>query len=586
MKFRSIEINNFRNFDALKVDIGNKNVFFGMNDIGKTNFLFALRYLFDRDMRKRDLVDSDFHKRNVTKNIEIIVCIDITDTESPDTQKLRAQLQGAVGSSDTEIYIRLEAVYNNLEKRADMNIQWGGNKSKLAMIKASGSSFFDIDKVFNVIYINSYIDLHELFKRNIHNLIKNNEVDESIDNTTEQNIKTKVEEINAEISNLSGIKSFQDKLTPSYKKMRDENVSISIKSDFAINYLYSNIVPFIYQDGDDNEYPASGEGRKKLLAYSVYNILSEETAEKKVNLFLIEEPETHLHKSMQSALSHFLFNQEANDGKLNYLFISTHSPFVLSEMDDVNLIRLYNANKIFASSESYTVPDNWKTAKKKLNRALSEAIFADFVLLVEGESECILFERVLAEIDPYYESKGIYVLSVEGIGFKEYINILSALNVTYIIKTDNDISQIQNSKPAKYKQSGLERINGLIKHIDKMVTTDVLTINRTLIKKDTTSHCKRNQYNHNKTSLDSIREIYKIFLSHCDLEEDLCKCLGNKRFCELLECATAAESVKRLKSKKQHIMVELAGKLTRADCQKIYNHYNFACLKAVRNETV
>jgi len=66
--------------------------------------------------------------------------------------------------------------------------------------------------------------------------------------------------------------------------MRDENVSISIKSDFAINSLYSNIVPFIYQDGDNNEYPASGEGRKKLLAYSVYNILSEETAEKKINI--------------------------------------------------------------------------------------------------------------------------------------------------------------------------------------------------------------------------------------------------------------------------------------------------------------
>ena len=108
---------------------------------------------------------------------------------------------------------------------------------------------------------------------------------------------------------------------------------------------------FIHQDGDDNEYPTAGEGRRKLLAYSVYNILSEDTADKKINIFLIEEPETHLHRSMQSALSHFLFDSDANDSKLKYLFVSTHSPFVLSEMDDVHLIRLYNTDKIAAASE-------------------------------------------------------------------------------------------------------------------------------------------------------------------------------------------------------------------------------------------
>jgi putative ATP-dependent endonuclease of OLD family len=167
---------------------------------------------------------------------------------------------------------------------------------------------------------------------------------------------------------------------------------------------------------------------------------------------------------MQSALSHFLFDADANDNKLNYLFISTHSPFVLGEMDDVHLIRLYNADKIVAASESYSVPDDWKTTKKKLNRTLSEAIFADSILLVEGESECILFERVLSEIDPYYESKGVYVLSVEGVGFKPYIDVLTALNIRSAIKTDNDFSQVQNSDPVQYREAGFSRINSMVKY--------------------------------------------------------------------------------------------------------------------------
>ena len=583
MKFSSIEINNFRNFDSIKVDIGNKNVFFGMNDIGKTNFLYALRYMLDRDIRRRDLIDSDFHKRNISTNIEIVICVDITDIDSPDTQKLRAKLKGAVVSADTEVFIRFVAAYSNVSKCAEISMQWGGNTGKLTEMR-SINGFFDIDGVFNVIYISSYVDLHDLFKKNIRALIKNDETTETGDNVTESIIKTKVDEINQEISKLSGVQAFQDKLTPSYRKMRDESVSITIKSDFAINYLYSNIVPFIHQDGDDNEYPTAGEGRKKLLAYSVYNILSEDSADKRINIFLVEEPETHLHRSMQSALSYFLFDNKANNNMLKYLFISTHSPFVLGEMDDVNLVRLYNADKITAASETYAVPDDWKTAKKKLNRALSEAVFADSVLLVEGESECVLFERVMAVIDPYYESKGIFILCVEGIGFKRYIDVLSALNIHYVIKTDNDVTKIPRSKPAIYLQAGFNRINGLIKYIDPLVTVDILPINRNLSKADSTPARVRKHYKSHVAVLDDIRKRYQLYLSHCDLEEDINECLGRTRLCNLLGKTNSADPINLLKSKKQYMMVELAGKLTKSDCHKIYNHYNFACLKAVRNE--
>lgn len=582
MKFKAITIKNFRNFADLTVNIGNKNVFFGMNDIGKTNFLYAIRYLLNRDMRKRDLIDSDFHKRNVDEKIIISIKIDITDKASSDTQKLRARLKGAISSADTEAVILLEATYNRINKRADITMWWGG--SKLVEVKASVGGFFEIDTLFNVIYINSSVDLNELFKKNIHSLIKNEEAVAEQDKASELNIKTKVDEINEEISRLSGVRLFQDKLTPSYRKMRDENVSISIRSDFAISQLYSNIVPFIHKEGDDNEYPTSGEGRKKLLAYSVYNILAAEATDKKINIFLIEEPETNLHRSMQAALSHFLFDTDANDNTLNYLFISTHSPFVLSEMDDVTLVRLYNTDKIVATSECYTVPEEWKSAKKKLNRELSWAIFADTVLLVEGESECILFERVLSEIDPYCESKGIYVLSVEGIGFKPYINILSALNIKVVIKTDNDITQVPNSRPPRYRQVGFSRINGLVKHIDTAITADTIPLDSSLTKNDKKPSKKRKHYDFNRTVLDDLRRRYGLYLSHCDLEEDLGECLRRARFCELLGGNTTADCVKLLKAKKQYKMVELVEKLSEEDCKKIYNHYNFACLKAVRND--
>ena len=79
MKFEQIAIKNFRNFENIEICVSNKNIFFGLNDIGKTNFLYALRYVFDKDIRKNGFLDSDFHRKNVALPIEITVVIDISD---------------------------------------------------------------------------------------------------------------------------------------------------------------------------------------------------------------------------------------------------------------------------------------------------------------------------------------------------------------------------------------------------------------------------------------------------------------------------------------------------------------------------
>ena len=104
---------------------------------------------------------------------------------------------------------------------------------------------------------------------------------------------------------LSGIKKFENEINPEYEKfrIRQEKTSITIKSKLAINGLYSNIVPYIKQEEEEELYPTAGEGRKKLLSYSIFDLLANETIENKIIIFLIEEPENHLHKSMQIALS-------------------------------------------------------------------------------------------------------------------------------------------------------------------------------------------------------------------------------------------------------------------------------------------
>jgi len=556
MKFENITIKNFRNFEDINLDLSNKNIFFGLNDVGKTNFLYALRYVFDKDIRKFNLLDSDFHNKNFNTPIEIVVTLDISDASSTDCQKLRAQLKGALLSDHEKVYIKLKADYDNKEMIALPILYWGGDKDDLQEMKQRGY-LYELDYVFNVIYIDSYVDLHSLFKKNVNNLVKNeSDGDKDILTTIQDTVDT----LNTHISSLSGIKDFEEKIEPEYKKFRNDGISVSVKSEIAVKGLYSNIIPYIKQDGNDNLYPTAGEGRKKLLAYSIYDLLSNESAEKKINLFLVEEPENHLHKSMQIALSQILFT----DSKYTYLFVSTHSPFILYEMDNVNLIRIYSERKITSASTFYRVPETFEKNRKMLNRSLSEAIFADRVLLVEGPSEQLLFEKILFVVNPFYESDGAYVLSVHGIGFRPYFTILDELKILNIVKTDNDLSLHKDT--GKYSVLGFSRCNNYLGK--KRLPTERISEN--------TIEAKRVLYNDNLEILDKIRAQHHIHLSKVDLENDLDEALHD-RLVELLD----AEPVEYLQDAKHYHMVELIGNLSTSDCQAIYNHYNFACLKEV-----
>ena len=544
MKFEKISIRNFRNFENIEIGISNKNIFFGLNDIGK-------------DIRKNGFLDSDFHKKNVEIPIEITVTVDISDTDDSDSQKLRAQLKGAILSQHTKVFIKLVAKYNVQELVAMPILYWGGSLDRLYEIKQRGYRY-DIDNIFNVIYIDSYVDLYGLFKKNIATLIKS---DDAADDDTLKHIQAAVDQLNTNISNLSGVKEFEGKITPEYQKFRSEGISISVKSEIAVKGLYSNIVPYIKQTDDENLYPTAGEGRKKLLAYSIYDLLSAENEELKINLFLIEEPENHLHKSLQIALSQILF---AN-GKYSYLFVTTHSPFVLYDMDGVSLIRIFHGPSIDSASYFYQVPANFEKNRKMLNRYLAEAIFANKVLLVEGPSELLLFERVLSTINPFYEVDGIYILSVEGVGFSQYCKILNALKIKWIVKTDNDLRRPRGK--SDYVAYGFQRCN-------KIIGEETLPIQSY---PDDSIANKRTLYAENKEALDDIRANCGIFLSVVDLENDLDEVLHDN-LCEYLD---TSDPVAYLQKAKHFHMADLVEAITDADCRTIFGHYNFACLEEI-----
>ena len=539
MEFSEIEIKNFRNFENIKINLKNKNIFFGLNDVGKTNFLYAFRYILDKNIRKLNLQDSDFYQKNLEVPIEITLKINLGKENNSDTQKLRAKIKGNILSTDKAVYIKLIAQYDKNEMIAIPKLYWGGNIENLKEMNMK-NYFYEIDNVVNLFYIDSYIDLYTLFKKNINKLIRNNQ--EENDNEKIKTIDSLLNELNSKISSLSGVKGFEEKITPEFSKFKNEKeLSISIKSEIAIKGLYSNMIPYIKYENEDQLYPTSGEGRKKLLGYTIYDILADDSKDEKINIFLIEEPENHLHKSLQMMLSKLLFTEK----KYNYLFLTTHSPYILYEMDDINLVRIYNDNKINSKSMFYEIPKEYKTKKEFLNKDISEAIFMDRVLLVEGISELKLFQRILSEMKPYYEIKGGYVLLVRGIGFEMYYDILKGLSIKVIIKTDNDLRK--NDSDGKFSVLGLSRVNKYSKKNSSILKLPTNRIDENSVES------KKELYNEHKKLLEQIQKESSIYLSKVDLENDLDEVIHNK-LVEYLECE---DPVEYLQKSKDFNMVEL-----------------------------
>ncbi|WP_404354656.1 AAA family ATPase [Cytobacillus firmus] len=343
-----------------------------------------------------------------------MLTVDLSDYDtSEDTKKLVSQIKGARSSENGDIFfIKLESIYDEKEMFGNPVLKWGDDLENLQEIPTRGVSS-SLDNVFKVVYVNPLINLEQTFSKN--KAIIFNEGDNEHDDTELINdIKGLTSEVNNKIGQMGVIREFQSAITEEYKLLKNEGILIEMKSEMAIKGFFSDIIPYIKREDDENYYPTGGDGRRKLLSYSILNHVNKIQYSDKILIHLIEEPENSLHRSLQIALSKQLFE---NESIYKYFFVSTHSAEILYYMEDTRLIRIYSKEKVECTSYLYNIDVSYKSIKKKLNRALSNALFAEKVLMIEGPSEKVLFEKVMSEINPDYELNGGFILEVGGTVF-------------------------------------------------------------------------------------------------------------------------------------------------------------------------
>lgn len=148
-------------------------------------------------------------------------------------------------------------------------------------------------------------------------------------------------------------------------------------------------------------------------------------------IVLLEEPESHLHPQAQNKVISQLDKINAQ------IFVTTHSSSIVSELGVFQLYRVCNDGNTKLQTKHSEIKENDKL--KIINFILpfyTEILFSDFVILVEGVTEKILFtEYIKFKLKKSPFELGISIIAVNGKDnfsiFRQFCEIHSIRNIIY-----------------------------------------------------------------------------------------------------------------------------------------------------------
>ena len=210
------------------------------------------------------------------------------------------------------------------------------------------------------------------------------------------------------------------------------------KTDFDRNGFEIKLT----KGGHSFDLGAASSGERSILTYLVgLNALNVRNA-----LIVIDEPELHLHPKWQTALIRIIEDLAQHTG--NQFVMATHSPTFISPSTIGYVSRVYsNGSHSHIVRLDKTDLDNRRHLFSVINSHNNERLFfADKVVLVEGVSDRIFFEKLLARSTPSVR-RIIEVIDVGGKHFFEpYRKVLKACQIPHSVIADRDfLAQVGSS---------------------------------------------------------------------------------------------------------------------------------------------
>lgn len=222
----------------------------------------------------------------------------------------------------------------------------------------------------------------------------------------------------------------------------------------SINNLIKNITSAYYKNDDFYlSESAQGLGYSNMVFIHLQHKMFEKNLNKNtVNVFVIEEPEAHMHPQMQNVFIKYLLDYY----KKIYIqcIVTTHSSEIVRNTSDMGKLRVLRYNFLkeydteiydFSLFKGSIIQQKFEDETKKIDFydyfftiSFPDLIFADKIIMYEGDTERMYIKSVLKSSYKELDDKYISFIQVGGAYAKNYKDILEFLNIKTLIITDID----------------------------------------------------------------------------------------------------------------------------------------------------